>query len=87
MIELTWNDRINRARKNDGFTASDRELASKWNFCAVSENPKLLKISPEHEMYDDVFDLGTDFFLAVVYDDFNDAEEILNKLKQETIPA
>ena len=85
---ITWQDRINLARINDGFTASDRELASKWNSCALSENPKLINAKlQKNETHSDLIDLGNDFFLAVVYDDFNGAEEILNKFKQEPIPA
>lgn len=46
---LTWNQRINRAKQNGYFNDDDKRIAGSWLVCAVGECSGVLKAVEAHE--------------------------------------
>mgnify|MGYP001602378111 CR=1 len=74
---MTWLDRINRARKTNGFSDLDKQLAGKWSSCAVGEKLEHAKYTPDDL---ELEELGEAFEFAVLDNSYNLAELILFKV-------
>ena len=85
-----WETRIETAYYDSGFTPKDREDARDWNTCALSENPRH-QIAKSEGRFNSVVEewkfltketrkLGVAFTEAVNGDNYDDAEELYEKI-------
>ena len=82
---VTWQDRINRARKAGGFTFEDFELASKFDTSPPAEKyglAKGTKLSDMSCLGFNVFQYGNDFFMAVNSNLIDRAQTYHDKIMQ-----
>ena len=84
MEKLNWEKRIEMAKKNGYFTADDRIKARYWNTCAVGEQFNLEDIEyfNNEYYYNEVNQLGIDFWIFVKNNEVLEAEKCFIRIKK-----
>lgn len=79
---MNWNERIEAARANGGFTIADTELAGSWVTCACGEQDSRIPHSYYGMPLDNkLSEYGISFCCAVVDNIFDVASELLAKIE------
>lgn len=75
---ITWQQRIDRARKRGIFTTEDYDLAAMWVTCACGRVTADIPRGPNGAPLDEMLaDLGCRFYDLIGDDDFDRAEDVL----------
>lgn len=90
---MTWRERIAEARRRGHFSYLDGRLAGDFRTCAVGEQHKMLPdvvilsltVEQETAVDDELTRLGLDFPIAVMFDDFEQAETVLDAIEDRVL--
>ena len=95
MKELTWKQRIARAKKKGEFTIVDQTLAGDFKTCAVGEKFELhlkknRKLVNFYNFFawnkpDEKYILGIDFNVKVEDNEIKEVQQIYNKIQKLTV--
>ena len=82
---MTWQDRINMAKKKKWFSSEDRTLATSFRTCAVSERMRIKPRSNSHAyniLTNKAQRLGEMFLENVACNKIKDAQITYNQIKK-----
>ena len=79
---MMWQDRVTRAQKHKQFTSDDLVKAGLWKFCAISENPKIMRQGAGVPYGTKAKELGLEFQNAVMHGWFYKAEKLLKQIQR-----
>jgi len=84
MIVKNWSERVTLAQKRKRFTPDDKQRAGLWAYCAVGENPKIVRhnFGAGAPIETKAHDLGLEFLNAVKRGWFYKAEKLLKQIQR-----